>query len=209
MASLRQRLMNTVKDIPTHAPVHSLPGVDLPGVSSTLIPTTTEPSLLHSVSLAAHTQHNAAAASAIHSDNHVDKFATTTFGITDYTDFTTQAAYTTMDSHHNAKVTDHPTPLHLGMHEIVSITFVVLFVLVTAAIAVCYYSYKKCACCKSCRKDTSTIPKSISKVDLDDVFVVARAAENHVETAADLNSDDDDEIYSQKVMTRVKTRTRM
>lgn len=49
----------------------------------------------------------------------------------------------------------------LGAHEVISITFVLLFVLISVLIGICYYTYKLSPCCRSCRKQKSALPSAL------------------------------------------------
>lgn len=171
--------------------LNQLPAVKLPVLDvSTLIQSTTQQSLKTIISFTTKAAADPRVATALQSDDNINKFAN--LEVTDGQ--ITQAVHTTL--HNDVPVTPHPIYFDLSMTEAVSAVFATCFFLAVVFVLICYYSYKKCACCKNCKKENE-LPKTISKGNLEDILVVARAAENKIETAADFNSEDD-EIYSQQ-----------
>lgn len=105
------------------------------------------------------------------------------------TSFGLEQALNSTTSHDG--VTFGHDPEWLGAHEVVSMTLVGLFVLITLLVVACYYIYMRCICFKKCRKD-KTLPTTISTGNLNSIFVATRGNESKFERASDLNVDQPD-----------------
>ena len=73
--------------------------------------------------------------------------------------------------------TPHKIMEWLGAHEVISLVFVGLFVVLTLSIAAIYYTYKRSPCCKPCRKEKLAKEPSKLTPNLSQVFVKPRDAD--------------------------------
>ena len=91
-------------------------------------------------------------------------------------DVTTNADMTTFHGEDMTTTEHHRILEWLGEHELITLIFVGMFVIVTVLITTLYYIYKRSPCCRPCRKEKSQSQTKLTP-NLSQVFIRPRDAD--------------------------------